>query len=372
MFRRNGRLWRHRAANGMLVRMSSGIYDVSVQREPFGRMPTGHPVEQYLLANDEIEVAVITYGARITGIWTPDRNGVRAQVVLGMESFQEYLDDTSFQGAVVGRFGNRIREGQFTLDGHHYQVPPNDGPNALHGGPHGFDQKLWTAHEIQGGLALRLESSDGDQGFPGTVQVEVRYTLHGSALHIDYDATSDKDTVLNVTNHSYFNLAGQGVGNILDHVLQLHAGHFTPTDSTLIPTGELAPVAGTPFDFRTPTRIGERIDLPDRQLEQAGGYDHNWVLDEAGPLKLATRVHEPHSGRTLTVHTTEPGVQFYSGNFLTGALRGVLGALYERRTGLCLETQHFPDSPNQPGFPSTTLRAGASKQSSTVFAFSAE
>ncbi len=356
----------------MLERMVVDAYDVTVERENFGRMRDGHPVERFLLANDKIEVSIMTYGARITGIATPDRHGVRAGVVLGMETFQEYLDDTSFQGAIAGRYANRIANGRFSLDGRKYQVPPNDCPNALHGGSVGFSEKLWAAHEIQGGVALTLESADGDQGFPGTVHLQVRYTLHGSALHIDYDATTDRDTVLNVTSHAYFNLAGEGVGNILDHVLQLDAAQFTPTDATMIPTGEIVPVAGTPFDFLAPARIGARIDEPNVQLEQAGGYDHNWVLGNAGPLRRAARLYEPHSGRMLTVHTTQPGLQFYSGNFLNGALRGVLGALYERRTGLCLETQHFPDSPNQPAFPSTTVRAGAAWQSKTVFAFSVE
>ena len=328
-------------------------------------------MERYRLANEDIEVDVMTYGARITSVRTPDSNGVRAQVVLGMETFQEYLVDPSFQGAVVGRYGNRIANGRFTLNGKQYQVPPNNGPNALHGGPVGFSARLWSAHEIQGGVALTLESSNGDQGFPGTLQLRVRYTLEGARLKIAYEATCDRDTVVNVTNHAYFNLAGEGVGNILDHELQLNADTFTPTDATLIPTGELAPVEGTPFDFRQPTRIGARIDQPNMQLEQARGYDHNWVLRESG-MKCAARVYEPHSGRMLTVHTTEPGVQFYSGNFLTGAVRGVLGALYERRTGFCLETQHFPDSPNHPSFPSTVLKAGASKQSETIFAFSVE
>lgn len=356
----------------MLVGMASERYSVAVRRENFGRMPDGHPVERYLLQNEHIQVAVMTYGARITGIWAPDRNGVQAQVVLGMSTLGEYLDDTSFQGAVAGRYANRIAGGTFTLDGRRYQVPPNDGPNALHGGARGFSNRLWSAREVQGGVAMRLESQNGDQGFPGTLQLEARYTLEGNSLEIRYDATTDRDTVLNVTNHAYFNLAGEGVGNILDHVLELPATTYTPTGRTMIPTGELAPVEATPFDFREPTRIGARIDEPAVQLEQAGGYDHNWVLGEAGGMKLAARVQDPHSGRVLTVRTTEPGVQFYSGNFLDGALRGVLGALYERRTGFCLETQHYPDSPNHPDFPSTTLKAGASKQSRTTLTFSTE
>ena len=346
--------------------------DVTIQRENFGRMPDGHPVERYLLSNGEIDVALCTFGARLLGIWAPDRNGVRAQVVLGMETLAEYLEDTSYQGAIVGRYGNRLAHGRFSLGGKTYQVPPNNGMNALHGGPVGFSQKLWTAHEIPGGLSLTLESPDGDQGFPGTLHLRVRYTLAGSTLNTDYDATADHDTVVNVTNHAYFNLAGEASGSILDHVVQIPADRYTPTDSAQIPTGELAPVAGTPFDFRRPTAIGERVDEPDPQLTYAGGYDHNWVLGEPGPRKLAARVYEPHSGRTLTVHTTEPGVQFYSGNFLDGSLRGILGALYERRTGFCLETQHFPDSPNRPAFPSTVLKAGASKQSTTTYTFSVE
>lgn len=356
----------------MLDRMASAPSAVTIEREPFGRMPDGEPIDRYLLANDHIQVGVIPYGARITGLWAPDRNGVMAQIVLGMETLEEYLEDTSYQGSIAGRYANRIAGGRFTLDGHQYQIPPNDGLNALHGGPVGFAMKLWSVHEIAGGLSLMLESMNGDQGFPGTLHLRVRYTLDGPTLRIDYDATCDRDTVINVTNHAYFNLAGEGVGNILDHVLELPATRFTPTDANLIPTGELAPVAGTPFDFTRPTRVGERIDVANEQLERAGGYDHNWVLGESGLMKLAATVTEPHSGRALTVHTTEPGVQFYSGNFLNGALRGVLGALYERRTGFCLETQHFPDSPNHPDFPSTVLKAGGSMQSTTTYTFSVQ
>jgi aldose 1-epimerase len=304
----------------------------------------------------------------------PDRDGRPANVVLGFDRLQGYLDHPDpYFGALIGRYGNRIAEGSFTLDGAEHRLPVNNGANSLHGGETGFDRRLWTATPFDSGLELRLVSPDGDQGYPGTLNVTVRYTLTvENALRIDYLATTDAPTVVNLTNHSYFNLAGEGTGDVYDHLLQLDASQFTPVDAGLIPTGEIAPVAGTPLDFREPVAVGERIRAGHAQLEHAGGYDHNWVLDRpAEGLTRAARVSEPTTGRVLTVHTTEPGVQFYSGNFLDGTMRGTGGRLYRQGDGLALETQHFPDSPNQPAFPSTVLRPGETYRSTTVYEFTA-
>jgi len=271
------------------------------------------------------------------------------------------------------RYGNRIRDGKFSIDGHQYQIPPNNNGMALHGGPNGFDEKLWTAKQIPDGVELTLVSPDGDMGFPGTLTAHVRYTLVGSALHINYSATTDKPTVTNITNHSYFNLSGEGSGTILGEVLQINADGYTPVDAVLIPVGGVKPVAGTPFDFRKPTVIGARINDANDQLKIAGGYDHNWALNGGnGTLKVAAKVVDPKTGRVLTVSTTQPGVQFYTGNFLDGSYTGKAGAKYTIRTGFCLETQHYPDSPNQPAFPSTLLKPGQTLHTETVFAFSAE
>jgi aldose 1-epimerase len=300
----------------------------------------------------------------------PDRNGVAANVVLGYATLAEYVADKTYAGAVVGRFGNRLHDGRFALAGERYQVPQNNGANALHGGPEGFDRKLWTATMTADGVAFTLVSPDGDMGFPGALTLTVTYTLEPDALRVEYAATTDKTTVVNVTNHAYFNLAGESSGTILDHEIMLTAEHYTPVDAGLIPTGELALVAGTPFDFRASTRIGERIDANDVQLERAGGYDHNWAMGAAGELKLAARLTEPRSGRVLTVETTEPGIQFYSGNFIDGTMKNRQGGIYMRRAGLCLETQHYPDSPNQPQFPSTELKPGETMRSMTIFRFS--
>jgi aldose 1-epimerase len=302
----------------------------------------------------------------------PDRNGKVADIVLGYESLAGYTaDPKSYFGAIVGRYGNRIAHASFTLDGKRYQLPANDNGNTLHGGIKGFDKLLWQAHEIPNGVELTLVSKDGDQGFPGTLTARVRYTLEAHALKIEYFATTDKDTVLNLTNHSYFNLAGEGQGDILNHLMMIPADRYTPVDSTLIPTGELAPVAGTPLDFRHPTAIGARINDDNEQLKLAGGYDHNFVLNgKMGVLHEAARVVEPTTGRVLTVETTQPGVQFYSGNFLDGTLHGKHGHVYEKHAGFCLETQHFPDSPNHPKFPTTELKPGQTYHEVTIFGFS--
>jgi aldose 1-epimerase len=304
-----------------------------------------------------------------------------ADVVLGFDTLDEYLDHSPFFGCLVGRYGNRIAGGAFTLDGETYTLATNDGPNHLHGGVEGFDKKLWaaSARESEYGPSLRLTytSPDGEEGYPGTLHVTVVYTLMDEgpnadgALRIDYMATTDKPTVVNLTNHSYFNLSAGEAKTILDHELMLNADHFTPVDETLIPTGEIRPVAGTPMDFREMTRVGARIDADDAQLELGGGYDHNWVLNgEPGTLRLAARVVDPATGREMAVHTTEPGVQLYTGNMMPETLPGKGDRTYVRRGGLCLETQHYPDAPNHPDFPATQLDPGETYRSTTIFAFS--
>ena len=346
----------------------------AVKREPFGRMPDGQAVERFTLTNPAgIEVQAISYGGIITSLRVPDRTGTLGDIVLGFDRLDAYLKDHPFFGALIGRYGNRIAKGQFALDGKTYKLATNNGPNHLHGGIKGFDKVLWTAEPVEGknAIAFSRTSPDGEEGYPGNLRVQVTYTLTDkNELIVDYRASADKPTVVNLTQHSYFNLAGQASGDILGHELMLNADRYTPVDETLIPTGELAPVAGTPFDFRKPAAIGSRISQTDPQLKNGLGYDHNWVLNRTGNgLQLAARASEPKTGRTLEVSTTEPGIQFYSGNFLDGTLTGKAGARYAHRTGFCLETQHFPDSPNQPKFPSTTLRPGAEYRSSTVFTF---
>ncbi|WP_255462357.1 aldose epimerase family protein [Granulicella sp. WH15] len=346
----------------------------SVTKKPFGTMPDGTTVDLYTLKSTSLEVSITNYGARVVAIRTPDRTGKVANVALGYDTLDDYLHDpSSYYGAVVGRYGNRLAKGQFTIDGHQYQVPQNDHGQSLHGGTHGFDKIVWAAKEIANGVELSLVSKDGDMGFPGTLTVHVKYTVAGDALHIDYSATTDKTTVINVTNHSYFNLAGEGSGLILGHEMQIEADAFTPVDAVLIPTGVLEPVKGTPFDFHKSTVIGDRIGNDDEQLKLGGGYDHNWVLNGPnGVMKTAARAYDPSTGRVLTVTTTEPGVQFYSGNFLTGAKPGHEGHLYPKRSGFCLETQHYPDSPNHPKFPSTELKPGQTMHSTTVFTFTTQ
>lgn len=346
----------------------------AIQRAPFGKMPDGAPVEVFTLKNaNGIELRAIGYGGIITSLRVPDRNGKFDDIVLGFDNLDDYLKDHPFFGAIIGRYGNRIARGQFTLAGQTYKLATNNGPNHLHGGNKGFDKVLWKVEPVKGKNALTFSrtSPDMEEGYPGTLQVRVTYTLTDkNELIVDYLASTDKPTVVNLTQHSYFNLAGQASGDILGHELTLNADRYTPVDETLIPTGELAQVAGTPFDFRRPVAIGARIDQSHPQLKNGQGYDHNWVLNRSGNgLQLAARVVEPKTGRTLEIRTTEPGIQFYAGNFLDGKLTGKQGAQYKHRTGFCLETQHFPDSPNQPNFPSTTLRPGAEYRTTTVFAF---
>jgi aldose 1-epimerase len=331
-------------------------------------------VDYYTLTNRHgVEVRAMTYGAVLVSIRTPDRHGRVADVTLGFDSLDAYLARSRYFGAVVGRYGNRIARGRFTIDGRTYQLAINNGANHLHGGVHGFDKANWrgSAFERDGhtGVTFTHVSSDGDEGYPGRLTATVTYTLTPQdALVVDYTATSDKPTHLNLTQHAYFNLAGEGVGDILGHVLTIDADRYTPVDAGLIPTGELAPVDGTPFDFRRPVAIGARIDANHEQLRFGSGYDHNFVLNGGPGLRVAARVVEPTTGRTLEVATTEPGMQFYAGNHLAGSV-GKRGHIYDRRTGFCLETQHYPDSPNQPSFPSTLLRPGDTFTSTTVFTF---
>ncbi len=342
----------------------------AVNKQAFGRTPEGTPVELYTLKDGKIEVGIITYGGIVVSLRVPDRNGKLDDVVLGVDSVEKYVSQTAHFGGIVGRYANRIAHGTFQLDGNTYHIPKNDGDNALHGGLVGFDKVVWEAKEISDGVELTHVSKDGDQGFPGTLTAHVRYTVSGGALQIEYSATTDKDTVLNLTNHSYFNLKGQGNGDVLDTVLEIDASRFTPVDATLIPTGELKSVDGTPFDFRKPHAIGERINADDPQLRLGHGYDHNFVLDHAeSKLLEAAEAYEPASGRTLKVLTTEPGVQLYTGNFLDGSITGKEGKVYKARYAFCLETQHFPDSPNHPKFPSTELKPGQKFYSVTVYEF---
>lgn len=367
---------------GHAMSQQSTASSLSVSRAPFGTLPPpdGRAVELFTLTNAHgIEVRAMTYGAIITGILTPDRRGRRDDIVLGFDSLAGYLGGGSpYFGAIVGRYANRIAGGHFTLDGTTYTLARNNGPNSLHGGQRGFDKVLWSAEPVRSdsavGVRFRYTSPDGEEGYPGTLQVEVTYTLTAhDELIVDYQATTDKATPVNLSQHTYWNLHGQGQGNILDHVLTLDASRYTPVDSTLIPTGDIAPVAGTPFDFRTPTAVGARIDAANEQLRFGHGYDHNWVIDHRRPgtLAPAARLADPVSGRALDIRTTEPGVQFYTGNFLDGTIKGKDGRMYGHRGALCLETQHFPDSPNHATFPSTILRPGQRYQSRTVVTFSA-
>lgn len=346
----------------------------AVARAAFGTMSDGAPVEIYTLTNGAgIELKAIAYGGIITSLRVPDRNGRLDDIVLGFDRLEGYLADHPYFGAIIGRYGNRIAKGRFALEGRTYKLATNNGPNHLHGGNKGFDKVLWTAEPVSGrnALAFSRTSADGEEGYPGNLRVQVTYTLtEKNELIVDYRATTDKATPVNLTQHSYFNLAGHGSGDILGHQLMLNADRFIPVDETLIPTGELAPVADTPFDFRKATLIGARIKQENEQLKNGKGYDHTWVLNRQGTgRQLAARVIEPTTGRTMEIATTEPGIQFYSGNFLDGTLTGKGGAVYTHRTGFCLETQHFPDSPNQSKFPSTTLRPRREYRTSTVFTF---
>ncbi len=348
----------------------------AVTRAPFGQTPDGEAVESFTLTNAHgIELRAISYGGIIVSLRVPDRDGRRDDVVLGHDDLAGYLAKPSFFGALVGRYGNRIAGGRFTLDGRTYTLATNNGPNHLHGGVRGFDKRVWKAEPFErpgtAGLVLTRTSPDGEEGYPGNLAVRVTYTLTDhDEIGFEYFATTDKPTVVNLTQHSYFNLAGDGKRDVLGHELMIDADRFTPVDKTLIPTGVLATVAGTPFDFRKPAAIGARIGADDEQLRNGGGYDHNFVLNRRGQGGApAMRIFEPTTGRTLDIATTEPGVQFYSGNFLDGSITGKAGHVYGKRYGFCLETQHFPDSPNHPRFPSTVLRPGQEYRSKTVLKF---
>ncbi len=345
-----------------------------MQKQSFGKTEDGEPVDLYILTNKNgMEAAITNYGGTVVSLIVPDRNGKREDVVLGYDNLAGYATGKAYIGATVGRYANRIAHATFTLDGTTYTLAKNDGDNHLHGG---FNKRVWTAKDVSSSAGQALEltylSKDGEEGFPGNLPVKVVYTLTDeNELRIDYTATTDKDTVLNLTNHAYFNLAGQGNGDILQQQIMIKADRFTPIDATSIPTGELRSVKGTPFDFTNSTAIGARIDQDDHQLKLGRGYDHNFVLngDTMRALFLAAQVYDPHSGRLLEVFTTEPGIQLYTGNFLDG-IHGKDGKVYNRRYAFCLETQHFPDSPNHPNFPSAELKPGQHFQSTTVYKFS--
>ncbi|GAA0583027.1 galactose mutarotase [Craurococcus roseus] len=351
----------------------------TIARIGSARLPDGAEAEEFVLDDGRGMAARIgSYGARLLSLRVPDRHGAPVEVALGHDRLEDWASDGAFMGATIGRCANRIAGGRFELDGQTHQVPTNKPPNALHGGPGGFDKAVWRMEPPEGGAALAFAhvSPDGDQGFPGALRARVRYALTGDGvLSLRYEAEADRPTVVNLTNHTYFNLAGAG-SDVLDHVVTIAADRFTPVDAALIPTGELRPVAGTPFDFRAPARIGARVDEPgDEQLRFAGGYDHNFVLRPPPPggqaLRLAARVEEPARGLSMEVWTTEPALQFYTGNSLDGSRPGRGGVVLGRRSGLCLETQHFPDSPNRPEFPSVVLRPGETFRSSTLYRFAA-
>jgi aldose 1-epimerase len=342
----------------------------------FGKTPAGETVYLYSLKNGKgAEAGISTYGGAVVSLKVPDRAGVPGDIVLGFDDLDGYLKPEPYFGAIVGRYGNRIAHGKFTLDGVTYTLAKNDGDNSLHGGNRGFDKVVWQAKPIgSASVALSYLSKDGEEGYPGNLSVTVIYTLtRNNELMIDYTATTDKDTVLNLTNHSYFNLAGQGEGDILAHQVTINADRFTPVDKGLIPTGELRSVAGTPFDFRQPHAIGERINAPDEQLKFARGYDQNFVLNRsADGIVTAARVTEAKSGRVMEVLTDQPGLQFYTGNFLDGTIHGKGGKVYGPRSAFCMETQHFPDSPNHPDFPSVVLKPGQRYHTTTIYRFSTE
>jgi aldose 1-epimerase len=345
-----------------------------ITEQAWGFLPSGETINLYTLRNEKgIEATISNFGGRLVTLKVPDRAGKFEDIVLGYDSLAPYTKPNPFFGTLVGRYANRIANGEFTLNGKKYTLAKNNGPNSLHGGTQGFDKKAWTPEVIKDGSALQLTymSKDGEEGYPGNLTAVVTYSLgNDNALHIDYQATSDADTVLNLTNHSYFNLAGHGNGRILDHMLTLNADKFTPVNANLIPTGELRSVEGTPFDFRKATVIGARIDAADEQIQFGAGYDHNFVVNPGEGPTLAARVMDPQSGRVMEVLTTQPGVQFYTANHINGEIKGKEGAMYHRRGGYCFETQHFPDSPNQPKFPSTVLKPGQKFHETTIFRFS--
>jgi aldose 1-epimerase len=348
----------------------------TVTKAPFGTVD-GQSVDLYTLRNVHgVEVKITNYGGILVSLKVPDRNGKFDDVVLGFNDLDTYLKGHPYFGALIGRYGNRIAKGRFTLNGVEYKLAVNNGENTLHGGLKGFDKVVWTGKEMKTkagpAVVLTYLSKDGEEGYPGNLNVRVVYTLtNNNEIKLDYSATTDKDTVINLTEHSYFNLAGEGSGDILNTIVTINGNRFLPTDAGSIPTGELRNVKGTPFDFLTAHAIGERINLDEEQLKLGNGYDHTWIINgRPGTLRLAATAYETTSGRTMQVWTTEPGVQFYTGNFLDGTLTGKSGKIYQRRFGFCFETQHYPDSPNHPAFPTTTLKKGATYRSTTIYRFS--
>ncbi|QIJ62389.1 aldose epimerase family protein [Streptomyces sp. JB150] len=369
------------AAAGVTAALS-GTAHASGGRKPvkelFGKLADGTKVHRWTLENGGTRLKVLSYGGIVQSLELPDRRGRYANVSLGFDTIEDYVSSSPYFGALIGRYGNRIAQGRFTLDGTEYRLSVNDGENSLHGGAQGFDKRVWDVEPFTRGsdvgLRLSYTSADGEMGYPGTLRTRVTYTLtRAGDWRIDYAATTDEPTVCNLTSHVYFNLAGEGSGTVYDHELSIAASRYTPVDAGLIPTGELAKVAGTPFDFRRAKTVGEDIRDAHQQVLYGQGFDHNWVLDKGitgRPEHVAT-LRDPRSGRTLRIATTEPGLQFYSGNFLDGTLVGSGGRVYRQGDALCLETQHFPDSPNQPSFPSTVLRPGQTYRSTTVHSFSA-
>jgi aldose 1-epimerase len=351
----------------------AGEAKTKVTSQPFGKMPDGTSVEIYTLTDGPFEAQITTYGGIVVSLKAPDRTGKPADVVLGFDDLNGYVANfngpsNAYFGAIIGRYANRIANASFTLDGQKYSLPKNNGDNTLHSGTHGFNNVVWKAKAVPNGVELSYLAKDGETGFPGNLATTVRYTLVKGDLRIEYSAETDKDTVLNLTNHSYFNLAGGG--DILKNEVTIDASRFTPVNANLIPTGELKSVEGTPFDFRKSTAVGARINADNEQLQLGHGYDHNWVLDNGGKLAEVAEVYEPSSGRILKVFTDQPGIQFYTGNFLNGTVKGKGGKPDEYRSALCLETQHFPDSPNQPSFPTTELKPGERYHTVTVYSFS--
>ncbi len=364
------------AAAGLFGCSTSSVRTLpKIERHTFGKLPDGTPVEAFTLKNSKgVEATILNYGGLVVSLKVPDKNGKLGDVVLGYDTVDGYLKESPYFGAMIGRYGNRIAKGKFTLNGQQYTLAVNNGPNALHGGIKGFDKVVWTPHLLATteGPALELTylSRDGEEGYPGNLSVRATYTLtEDNGLKLEYRATTDKDTVVNLTQHSYFNLAGRG--DNLQHEVMIPADRFTPVDRTLIPTGELRPVEGTPFDFRKSTAIGARIGQDDEQLKFGNGYDHNWVINKkAGEFTLMARVYEPTSGRVMEVFSTEPGLQFYTGNFLDGKITGKGGWVYNFRNAFAMEPQHFPDSPNQPNFPSVVLKPGQEYKHTLMYKFS--
>ena len=350
---------------------------LNIEKQAFGEVD-GKKVDLYTLTNaNNVEMKVTNFGGIITSLKVPDKNGNFDDIVLGYNTLAEYVKANPYFGAIIGRYGNRIKKGKFVLDGKEYTLAINNAPNNLHGGPNGFDTVVWDAETKQDSnsvsIIFKYLSKDGEEGFPGNLEAKVTYALtNDNELKIHYIATTDKPTIVNLTNHTYWNLTGEGSGDILSHDLMINADMYTPVDATLIPTGELASVESTPMDFREATAIGSRINDDFEQLKFGKGYDHNWILNKSAEneMTLAATVYESTSGRYMEIYTTEPGIQFYSGNFLDGTIVGKSGKNYKFRDGFCLETQHFPDSPNQPNFPSTVLRPGETYETTTIHKFS--